>query len=99
MDRRVIIENYITSNDFGTVTKTYATWNTVWAAKMHKSITENEEANKETAMTTVEYFIRYLSGVQKDFRLVDEYGNYYDIIGVEEIGRRRYTRLTCKMRE
>lgn len=99
LDRRITIQNFTTTSDFGTETKTYATWKTVWAAKMHMGVRELDKANKETAFTATHYYIRYLDGIRKDYRVIDEYSNVYDIVGVEEIGRRRYLRLTLELRQ
>lgn len=99
LDRRITIQNFTTVNDFGTETMAWVAWKTVWAAKMHMGVRELDEANKETAFSTVHYYIRYLSGIRKDYRVIDEYGNAYDIKGTEEIGRRRYLRLTLELRQ
>lgn len=99
LDRRITIQNYTTVSDFGTETKTWADWNTVWAAKETKGVRELDESNKETAFTISTYYIRYLSGILKDFRVVDEYDNVHNIIGVEEIARRKYLRLTLERTE
>ena len=99
MDRRIVIQNYTTASDYGSEVKTYATWQTVWAQYRPTSASEAQQADKETAATVKTYYIRYLADILKDYRVIDEYSNECDIIGVEEIERRRYIRLTVKIRE
>lgn len=99
LDRRITIQNFVTTTEHGEPQTTWQDWNEVWAGRDDMSGKEDEPATKETAFTRTTFYIRYLSGVKKYYRVVDEYSNVYDIIGVLEEGRRRFLRLICELRE
>lgn len=74
--------------------KTWADMYILRAAYNYRSGGERFEGDQETAIRTVTWTIRYISGVDEMWRV--EYGDeLYDIVNVELMGRKRYMVLHC----
>lgn len=99
LKRRIILKQYTESkDDTGAPLETFSTLDTVFAKPIFESSTEKELINKETGVTKVDFIIRYRSDI--DYKNQIEYRSQtYDIIGVEEIKRRLFIKLTGRLIE
>lgn len=68
---------------------------TVWASKDERSGNEAYRADKLTDYLTVEFVCRYRTDVTPKNRLVCR-GVPYNILAIQEIGRRRYMSIQCE---
>ncbi|UZS00264.1 phage head closure protein [Chondrinema litorale] len=98
LDRQIVIESASsTQDDYGQNTpQTWSTFATVWAGKNKDIRTRNKEtfqANQLVAERQDYFEIRYLSGIDEAMRIVDENSKIYDIISIEELGRREAMRI------
>lgn len=98
-DRQITVENLTETQDaFGELDASWSTFATVYAFLEDRPGVEKYEAAKETAFSKTFFLIRYRSDLTEKMRVLFE-GKYYDIISIEEITRRRYTRLITELRE
>jgi len=96
LDRQVSLQSVTTSADsYGQGTPTWATVDTVWAAKRGLGSIEFFAAAQTQMQDSVKYVIRYRSDVTQTWRLVDG-SDEFDIVGLREIGRREWLELTCR---
>lgn len=58
-----------------------------------KSLDETIEANRLSETLKQEFIIRYISGLDAKSRIVYD-GQNYDIIGITELGRRKFSMIT-----
>lgn len=95
LDRRIILANYTaTISDIGEPVFTYATLATVWAWVKYLKGDERLIQTKETVTADCVFVIRYRTLTEKT-RI--QYGSdYYDIIHIAELGRRKYLELTAR---
>ena len=100
LDRRITLQSYTTSTDgYGQKVQTYTTLATVWAGVRYASGTERIMANRETAVASCIFVIRYRAAVTEKTRIL--WGtDYYDIEHIAESldGRKRYMELTATKR-
>lgn len=77
-------------------------WNdlaTVWAQKQPLRVSETYQAQQRVAGVDVIFRIRWRSDVPPDHcRVIDEDGRAFDILGVQEIGRREGLELLARGR-
>lgn len=68
---------------------------TLWAGLGYGPGDEKYEASQLTASNTIDFKIRYYTGITTDMRI--SYGNaYYDIRHIEEVDRQRYLILKAE---
>ena len=100
LDEILEIQNYTTNtNKYGEELKTFATVCKEWARvewTMQRG-GEDYEGAKQTSKNTVHFTIRYNTAVKPDFLILYE-SEYYDILHINHIGRRRFTILVCEVK-
>ena len=101
-DRRITVERYTTStNDYGERVQTWATLLTVWAELMKtgKGMTERITTDQDMPVQRLRFKIRSSSdsrGIKADDRVLYN-SKYYNIQGIEEIGRQDQLVLLCQI--
>lgn len=96
MDRRITLYNYIeTKSDTGEPVKTYSLLRTVWAKVEYKTAQETVMQSLPEALATLTFTIRYIDGIDEKTRIIYQSVNY-DIIGMAEIGRKRFWQIEAK---
>lgn len=99
LDRRITLETYTTTkNSYGEEEKTWSTLATVWAKIDYSGGTEDFEADKNTAIGRVRFSIRHRTDVTEQTRILYE-SEYYDILAINEIGRREGLELITEVRK
>lgn len=99
MDRQVTIQTYTTTlDDWNHPTKAWADLATVWASKVDKRETEQNELHQLVAITRTVWTIRYRNDIDTTARIVYN-SKYYDIRGIKELGRREGLQITTELRE
>lgn len=102
MDRRIELQTSTESvNTYGERADSWATFATVWAAIVYKGGSEKVSGDQVSATNKVEFRIRYSSTTNRvlasDRVLYNS--QYYQILAVEEIGRREGLTLICELRD
>jgi len=101
MDRRIALQSTtLTTNDYGQRVASWATYATVWASIKYKGGSEKVTDDQVGSTQTVDFTIRYstdVSGVKASHRLVYNSQNY-EILYVQEIGRKEGLILVCELR-
>ena len=88
MDREITIEAVTeTRTATGAVSKSWATFATVWAERRDVRASEQFKANREMAERATVWRIRYLPGLTEKHRINDGV-QIWDIDAIAEIGRR-----------
>ena len=101
-DRRITVERYTTStNDYGERVQTWATLLTVWAERMKtgEGMTERITTDQDMPVQRLRFKIRSSSdsrGIKADDRVLYN-SKYYNIQGIEEIGRQDQLVLLCQI--
>ncbi len=92
LDRYITIEQAVYTADTTTGERQVDSWSTyksVWAKKLQPMSMERVEGDQIALVDTYNYTIRYYDApsVTARMRILDE-SEYYDIIGIKELGRR-----------
>ena len=101
-DRRIKVQRYTTStNAYGERVQTWSTLLTVWAELMKagEGMTERITTNQDMPVQRVRFKIRSSSdsrGIKADDRVLYN-SKYYNIQGIEEIGRNDQLVLLCQI--
>ena len=101
-DRRITVERYTTStNAYGERVQTWGTLLTVWAELMKtgEGMTERISTNQDMPIQRVRFKVRSSSdsqGIKADDRVLYN-SKYYNIQGIEEIGRNDQLVLLCQI--
>lgn len=97
LDRRITLKTVTETQDTaGQVTRTLTDLATVWAEKRTTG-RELWRAQQVNAEVSAVYVIRYRSDVSPDMRIYDtEDGLDYDILAINEIGRREGLEIHAK---
>ena len=101
-DRRITIQRYTTAtNVYGERRLDYTTLMTVWAELMKtgEGMTERISTNQDMPIQRVRFKIRSSSdsrGIKADDRVLYD-GKYYNIQGIEEVGRQDQLVLLCQI--
>lgn len=100
LDRRITLQNPSSSKDaFGEAVRTYSTLATVWAMIEYRGVPkEDEESEKLTSSNKVRFTIRYRSDVTAKTKVSYD-SKTYEVEGVSEMGRDRYTILDTILRD
>lgn len=89
LDRRIIIEqNSQTIASDGSLTDSWSTFATVWARKITTTKKEIFDQFQRIAEKHITWEIRHRSDVTVKMRINAE-GEIFDIVGVQEIGRKK----------
>lgn len=95
-DRQVTIEkNTPTRDETGAEVDSWSTFARPWAEKLYKAGKEFFTGQQLQAEEQVMYRMRYIDGVKREMRIIDN-GMMYDILNVPERGRQRYLEITAK---
>lgn len=98
LDRRIVIQAKTSTQDaYGSVSDTWASFAEVWAQYLSGAGNELFTAAQVYADTQGRFRIRYIDGITTEHRVLYN-GNYYDILSVDEIGRREGLELKVKAR-
>ncbi len=95
-DRKILLQRVTTSKgDTGQNIETFATYREFFARLSYEGGGQNFQSQKETATNVVKFWIRFDSGVTEQMRV---YYNetYYDILHIEEYGRKKFLILKCE---
>jgi SPP1 family predicted phage head-tail adaptor len=101
-DRRITVERYTTStNAYGERVQTWSTLLTVWAELMKtgEGMTERITSDQDMPVQRLRFKIRSSSdsrGIKADDRVLYN-SKYYNIQGIEEIGRNDQLVLLCQI--
>ena len=101
-DRRITVERYTTTtNDYGERVQTWATLLTVWGELMKtgEGMTERITTDQDMPVQRLRFKIRSSSdsrGIKSDDRVLYN-SKYYNIQGIEEIGRQDQLVLLCQI--
>jgi len=101
LDRRVILQQPTSVvNDYGERTVTWSTYATVWAAIERKpSASERNSGEQVVSFQSVTFMIRNSSQVallSPSYRISYD-GKYYEILGVQELGRSEQLRVVTEL--
>lgn len=89
LDRKIIIEQQASGQDsIGEPNGSWSTFATVWASVKPVRANEIYSAQQVSPDRETRFRIRYLSGVTEKMRISYD-SKYWDIRGIEEIGRRQ----------
>ncbi len=101
MDEEIRIRTYTTSRDAAAQeVLTWSTYATLLARVQwpEAGMKETYSADQQTAFRKVVFWIRYDASIHP--KMIILYGPHIcDILGIREEGRRRYTVITCQMRD
>ena len=96
MRERIAIERFTASqNATGEETGSWATLSTVWTAVSYNEVGSDE---KQTAITSTAFRIRYNTAVIQKDRILYR-SEYFDILSITHDPGRVYTTLEAKLRE
>lgn len=97
LDRRIIIQELVTEQIGGATVDKWQPVTDAWARRRDITGYERQSSQTETAFMDSIFTIRYVYGVKKAMRIVEqETGLYWDIVFVAEIGRKEGLDLTCQ---
>jgi hypothetical protein len=86
-------------DDWGATGEDLGTGVTRWAKKIYpKPATESVEGDVLQSSLEVVFVFDYVSTLRSNGVIVDRDGAEYDIIGAQELDRKRYHRCRCKIR-
>lgn len=100
MDRRVVIQSYTTTkDDWNYDVATWENYRTCWAAVQDRFSNEITGENQLVGVTRTVFTIRWYDGLLNGkFRVVMD-GDIYWVTGIQNLGRRKYIRLTTELRD
>lgn len=104
LERRITIEQYTTTRDLmGEEVKTWVVWRTnIPAQKIHQDTKKEEEDYRKNILVAegvIQWRIRNIGTPTTLMRIIDEYNNIYDIMRIDELGRRAGWMLKSKIKE
>ena len=99
LDRRVEIGSYNeTKNDSGEVLRSWTYGSPIWAQLQPAGGREQMEAEQKVGIIDAIFLIRYRTGVTQR-NLIKYESQYYDILAIEEVDRKRYLKLITKKKD
>lgn len=100
LDRRITLQELsVTRDDWNHPTQTYTDRATLWATKAPRRAAEPTEAKQVVALNVVDWYIRHRTDVTADMRVKDADGLIYDVVAVQEVGRKEGLKLTTELRD
>ena len=103
LDRRIRVERPISAaNDYGELQATWNEYINVWAAIDRKaSAREASSSEQIVSFQSVTFIIRYsvlAEAIEPSFRIKYK-DKYYNILGVQEVGRNEKIRIVTELRD
>lgn len=101
MDEKVELQSFTTAADaYGGLTKTWATYATVWARVEYATTTSDEDYVNHVNLSTLRigFTCRWYSGVTVKDRILYN-SEYYDIAKIEVLGRRKFLKITADRKQ
>ena len=103
LDRRIVVEkNTSTANDYGELVAGWAVFCTVWAAIERRPYARETSSGEQiVSFQSVTFKVRYSSTtnrIEPSYRILYS-GKYYDILGVQELGRQDQLRIVTELRD
>lgn len=99
LDRPIVIEKFTSSLDSSNnETKTWATYSSPWAKLEAKSGGESYEAGELVGSRSVNWIVRYDSGITQKMRINDG-GVYYEILDFQYLDRNCFMRLITEIKD
>ena len=100
LDRRITIQSLTqgSGSPYGEPTQTWTTWATVWANVYSGGGREFEAARQITAEIDTQFQVRWIDGLTPTMRILYE-GRTYDILRIQEVGRRERWNIWTKARQ
>jgi len=98
LDTRIDIQTRTLAVDAaGQPVETWSLFRSVWAKRVTAGVREKflNRIDQETASRMVIFRIRWLAGINEQFRIVDE-GTTYDIMGIADNRRQGWMELSCR---
>lgn len=97
LDRKLVIEEPTgTRNGIGENIETWSEFATVWAKRLPVKANEYYATDQVNAPVEAVFRIRWLSGLTAAMRISYD-GKYYDILSIQEIGRREGYELIARV--
>jgi len=94
MDTRIQIQSPPSAkDDGGELSGSWSIVCTPWASLGHNTSSEVNDEGTEAVVDVITFTIRYRSGISSEMRILHD-SNYYEIIGIREIGRNEYLELS-----
>ena len=100
LDRKIVIERYTATRDaYGGEVVTWAILATVWAGVEYgqKISDEKQDTAKQIATKNIVFNIRYSTAYTEKDRILFE-SEYYDILNITHLGRKRFTVIEAERR-
>tara|TARA_R110000822_G_scaffold106754_1_gene235121 strand:+ start:42 stop:374 length:333 start_codon:yes stop_codon:yes gene_type:complete len=103
LDRRIVVEkNTSTANDYGELVAGWAVYCTVWAGIDRKPYArEGSSGEQIISFQSVTFNIRssnLTKRIEPSYRVLYD-SKYYNILGVQEVGRQEQLRLVTELRD
>lgn len=87
LDKRIILQDLVETNNFGEIVKTYSNIATVWAKIISQKGSESFEAARMSSTQKLKIKLRYRADVKTDWRIEWE-GQFYNVIDIDRTLRR-----------
>lgn len=98
LDQRITIQSFTVETDAnGQDLPVWSTLKTVWAKVLYERADESTEADQLVAASIVKFIIRDTT-ITEVMRIRWE-GNYYRVLGIEEIGLNRYLAVRTEWKD
>ncbi len=95
MDRRVLIQQYSETVNYGERLFTFTTYGYRWVGIISNSVDETLQSGSQQISTMTTFRLWYDKNLNEKFRII--YRNrVYNIAGVEEVGRRQFMDVKCE---
>ena len=101
LDERIDLQSFTTTADaYGGLTKTWATYSTAWARIEYAATTSGEDYQQHVNLSILRigFTCRWRSGVTVKDRVLYN-GEYYDIVKIEVLGRRKFLKITADRKQ
>ena len=100
LDRRLTLQTLgVTRDEWNHPTETWTDLATVWATKTPRRAGEPTEERQVVALNVVDWFIRHRTDVDATMRVKDADAKVYQVVAVQEVGRKQGLKLTTELRE
>jgi SPP1 family predicted phage head-tail adaptor len=101
LDERIELQSFTTAADsYGGLTKTWATYATAWARIEYSATTSGEDYANHVNLSVLRigFTCRWRDGVTVKDR-VKYNDEYYDIVKIETMGRRKFLKITADRKQ
>jgi SPP1 family predicted phage head-tail adaptor len=99
LDERLNVYEFLTSRDeYGAEVKQESVILQIWCrVEGEGRLSENYQADQKTAFARKQFTIRWQPGI-REWMLLEYEGEKYEIIGIDDIGRKRFHKITAERR-